>query len=73
MKNKLTILIFVLLGICQIHAQVTAVLTPPTGCESNGMIELTDIQGESPFTIDWSITTFGISICINKYSLLEKV
>lgn len=57
MKNKLTILIFVLLGICRIQAQVTAVLTPPTGCESNGMIELTDINGEGPFTIDWSVTT----------------
>jgi Secretion system C-terminal sorting domain/SprB repeat len=37
-----------------LQAQVTAVLTPPTGCEANGMIQLTEIKGEGPFTIDWT-------------------
>ena len=36
-----------------LSAQVTATLTQPKGCESNGMIEL-EIEGEGPFTIDWT-------------------
>ncbi len=53
MKNKLTTLIFVLWSAVCLQAQVTAVLTPPTGCEANGIIQL-EIQGEGPFTIDWT-------------------
>ena len=41
-----------------LSAQVTATLTQPKGCENNGMIEL-QIEGEGPFTIDWTTLEFG--------------